>query len=558
MKRISNTARIILGVGFFMIFVGCKDFLEKAPLDSPSSLTFPNSRVELDIAVTGVYNSLYKRVGGNLQDELFWDNVTDLGFVRGSYESSSAITEGTATTRAFESHWAHYYKGIQRANFILERMPKAREQFDKAYCDRVESEVKFIRAYHYMHLTEKYGDVPLVTSSLELSNSNLPRTSKSTVADMLISDLNFVAEHLEKEYAGNDWTRITKGAAYALLSRIALYNGRYADAIDAADKVIKLGIFQLHDNYGQLFTHEGNNSKEIILKLPYHVDVYQNTDHIFLFMNHFGGWSITVPTQYLVDSYLCKDGLPINTSSLYQQNKPFENRDPRLRQSLIVPGDYWAGIKYETHPDSLQTTRIVNNVPTRVTNGTVTNQYASFTGYQWRKYADERQLPQVWSGLGDLPLRLIRYGEVLLNFVEAKIEENQLDDEMFKAFNAIRRRADMPEIDRGLSQNELRKLVRLERKIELAGEGYRLYDIRRWKIAEHVMVGNLPGRKNKAYWWNPGIPTFNEYGHPVYSNQDQVFKIIQVRKFNPNRDYLWAIPQGEMDLNDQLVQNPNY
>jgi len=542
----------------FALVTGCSDFLEKAPLDSPSSATFPNSMVELDIAVVGVYNSLYKRVGGNIQDELFWDNVTDLGFVRGSYESSSAISEGIATTRAFETHWTHYYSGIQRANFIIERMPRAREQFDASYCDRVESEVKFIRAYHYMHLTERYGDVPLVTESLELANSNLPRTSKSTIVDMLIDDLNFAAQHLERTYSGNDKTRITKGAAYALLSRIALYNGRFQIAADAAQEVMDLGLYSLHDNYQQLFLYEGNNSNEIILQLPYHTDVYRNTDHIFLFMNHFGGWSITVPTQYLVDSYLCTDGLPIDQSPLYKQDEPFENRDPRLRQSLIVPGDYWAGIKYETHPDSLVTTRIVNGVPTRVPNGTVTNQFASFTGYQWRKYADERQLPQVWSGLGDLPYRLIRYGEVLLNYVEAKIELNQLDNDMYTAFNAIRGRVNMPDVDQGLSQDALRKLLRLERKVELAGEGYRLYDIRRWRIAEHVLVGNLPGRKNREYWWNPGIPTINEHGHPVYTNQAQVFRTIQVRRFDPDRDYLWAIPQGEMDLNDQLEQNPNY
>jgi len=135
---------------------------------------------------------------------------------------------------------------------------------------------------------------------------------------------------------------------------------------------------------------------------------------------------------------------------------------------------------------------------------------------------------------------------------------NQIDQSVLDAINQVRARVQMPGVDSGLSQAEMRKIIRNERKVELAGEGWRTFDIRRWKIAEHVLKGNLPGRKYKDYWWNPGVPTINEYGHPVYANQDQVFKVIQVRSFNPSRDYLWPIPQKEMDINSELEQNPGY
>lgn len=541
----------------FISLMSCESYLERYPLDAPSSASFPQSKVELEIAVTGAYNSLYRRLGGQMQDELFWDNVTDLGYVRGGYESSESIMTGVASTRAFETHWSHRYTGIQRTNFIIERLPQARTIIDAEFCDRSEAEVRFIRAYHYMHLTERYGDVPLVVGSQTLEDGNVARTPKSEIADFMLADLDYAIDKLPESYPEAERGRVTKGAALALKSRIALYNGRYEAAAAAAKAVMEMP-YQLHPSYGELFQVSGNGSREIIFQLSYHPDVYRNVDHIFYMMNGWGGWSITVPSQWLVDSYLCTDGLPIDQSPLYDQAKPFENRDPRLRQSLLVPGDWFAGVKYETHPDSTTTFQEVNGERTRISNPTVLNTYASFTGYQWRKHADETQFWDLNSGQGTLPLRLIRLGEVLLNYVEAKIELNEIDNSVYHAMNEIRGRVGMPAIAQGLGQDEWRKVLRLERKIELAGEGFRMYDIRRWKIAEHVIPGNLPGRKNKEYWFTPGIPTINEHGHPVYQNQDDVFKIIQARKFNNPRDYLWAIPQSDRDINDLLEQNPGY
>lgn len=552
--------RAFLSVMCSLLFVslaGCEGYLDRYPLDAPSSASFPQSKVELEVAVNGAYNSLYRRLGGQMQDELFWDNVTDLGYVRGGYESSESIMTGVASTRAFETHWSHRYQGIQRANFIIERLPQARTFIDAEFCDRSEAEAKFIRAYHYMHLTERYGDVPLVINSQKLGDANIGRTSKAEIADFMLADLDYAIDKLPESYPEAERGKVTKGAALALKSRIALYNGRFETAAASAAAVMEMP-YRLHPSYGELFQVGGNGSDEIIFQLSYHPDVYRNTDHIFYTMNGWGGWSITVPSQWLVDSYLCTDGLPIDQSPSYNQAEPFENRDPRLRQSLLVPGDWFAGVKYETHPDSTTTLQEVNGELTRISNPTVLNTYASFTGYQWRKYADETQFWDLNSGQGTLPLRLIRLGEVLLNYIEAKVELNEIDRSVYDAMNAIRGRAGMPLIKEGLGHDEWREAVRLERKVELAGEGFRMYDIRRWKIAEHVIPGNLPGRKKKEYWFTPGIPTINAYGHPVYQNQDDVFKIIQVRKFNNPRDYLWAIPQSDMDINDLLKQNPGY
>jgi hypothetical protein len=431
-------------------------------------------------------------------------------------------------------------------------MESAREQIDAATCDLVEAQAKFLRAWNYMYLTEFYGDVPLVTTSLSLEEAQTPRTPKSQIADLMMQDLDFAAANLPMSYASADKGRATKGAALALKARVALYNNKFTEAAAAAQQVMGLG-YKLHANYGELFQLAGSNSEEIIFQLSYHLDVRKNTDAVIMNSRKGSGWSVSVPTQWLVDSYLCTDGKTIDQSPLYDEANPFENRDPRLKQSIIVPQTWFANYLFETHPDSTATT--YNG--TRVTNLEVTNPYATFTGYLWRKNNDETQFTAPYNGSA-MPFKLLRYAEVLLIYAEAKIELNQIDQSVLDAINQVRGRVQMPEVEAGLSQAEMRKIIRNERKVELANEGWRMFDIRRWKIAEHVLKGNLPGRKNKDFWWNPGVPTINEYGHPVYAKQDQVFKVIQVRSFNPSRDYLWPIPQKEMDINSELNQNPGY
>lgn len=543
---------------FFLILLttlmSCEDYLEKYPLDAPSSSTFPKSKDELIIAINGAYNALYYQPSSYMQAELYYEGGTDINFIRGGFANMDAVTMGNSTpqTGIYSSAWNRYYSAIQRSNFILENMESARENIDASTCDLVEAQAKFLRAWNYMYLTEFYGDVPLITTSLSLEEAQTPRSPKSQIVELMLSDLDFAASKLPESYSSADKGRATKGAALALKARIALYNAKYSDAAAAAQQVMGLG-YKLHSNYGDLFQLAGNNSEEIIFQLSYHLDVRKNTDAVIMNSRKGSGWSVSVPTQWLVDSYLCTDGKSIDKSSLYDPANPFENRDSRLKQSIVVPQTWVAGYLFETHPDS--TTTIYNGV--RVNNLEVTNPYATFTGYLWRKNNDETQFTAPYNGSA-MPFKLIRYAEVLLTYAEAKIELNQIDQSVLDAINLVRQRAQMPDVEAGLSQAEMRKIIRNERKVELAGEGWRTFDIRRWKIAEHVLKGNLPGRKYKDYWFNPGIPTINEYGHPVYANQDQVFKVIQVRSFNPSRDYLWPIPQKEMDINSQLEQNPGY
>src|SRR5690606_18810450 len=160
----------------------------------------------------------------------------------------------------------------------------------------------------------------------------------------------------------------------------------------------------------------------------------------------------------------------------------------------------------------------------------------------------------------ELNFMLMRYAEILLTYAEAKIEIGEIDQSVITAINDVRRRQSvmMPAANLSMTPEELKELVRYERTIELAGEGVRLFDIRRWRIAEHVLPGNVLGRRTAQSWDDPIIPTFNQYGKPVYENETLIFQVISTNVFDPSKHYLWPIPLRELDLNKQLEQNSDY
>src|SRR5690606_34090132 len=155
---------------------------------------------------------------------------------------------------------------------------------------------------------------------------------------------------------------------------------------------------------------------------------------------------------------------------------------------------------------------------------------------------------------------LFRYAEVLLNYAEAKVELNEIDQSVYEAINAVRQRpsVNMPPIQSGKSQGELRSIIRKERKYEFAAEGLRFFDIRRWGIAHEVMPGKLLGRIRDGYL--SSAPRIDENGTPHYENVSNSgeMRVIETRNYNKDRDYLWPIPRLETEVNPLLIQNPNY
>lgn len=337
---------------------------------------------------------------------------------------------------------------------------------------------------------------------------------------------------LPSSYGAADKGRVTKGAALALKARADLFAGRYQLAAEAADQVMKLG-YGLYEFYQKLFTYAAENNKEVTLDKQFIKDSYFH--NIFFDIAPYSqknSNSNYVLTKALVDAYQTIDGKSINDpTSGFDPYNPYLRRDPRLRFSVFLDGDVLPGGQvFKPNPNS-------------GTADAVGSTYiASTTGFNIKKYINNEDYANP-TNCG-INIILLRYAEVLLTYAEAKIELNQLDQSMYDAINAVRNKRDdvkLPSILGNRTQAELREIVRQERKVELAFEGLRLFDIRRWKIAENVMNGPVYGI--------------------TYVNNGQLVTVQSVafnRVFDKSRHYLWPIPQKEANLNPNLIQNPNW
>ncbi len=566
--------------------VSCdKKLLDLASLTEPVDATFYSNEKELELALTGAYSTLGYTGKYDLPMPVLMDNsATDIAVSRG-FEGGDAFGElGTgihsATSAIYKNNYSFHYKAIGRTNALLQYMERAKDNTSEENYARIQAQALVIRAYHYMFLTETYGDVPLVLEVFGgVEDALVPRVEKSKIVDQLLADLDVAANTLPNTWGTTDKNRITKGAALALKTRIALYNKRYDIAAAAAKTIIDnesaMG-YKLHASYEALFGLAGEGSSEAILAMPY-MDGFKTS----WFTRSQGsrnksGYSTNVPTQSMIDSYEAIDGKPIDESTVYDPKQPFANRDPRLSASIILPGTIWADQKFESHPDSIKLRDANGKIIGNNNNCRKVIWAATFTGYMWKKYTIEeyQKINQIWS---DCDFLLIRYAEVLLTYAEAKIELGQIDNTVLSAINRVRARAYGVEVANTsaypsvttTSQAELRKLIRRERKVELADEGFRLFDIRRWKIAEKVMPVTIYGRI-----LNPktatGVPQIDDDCFVSYTgiesqydlNTDSRFPNALGRKFDKSRDYLCPIPQQEIDtykgLGATLTQNPGY
>ncbi len=551
--------RYIIILCLCLIHYSCEDYLQRLPLDSPSSENFLTNETELELAVTGVYNTLWFHPPGvGHPFVLTLEFASDNGWDRnGSGLQALGRGDANSDNDFTGSFWSAFYRGIGRSNYILSGASHLSEDMDAEKYNRLLAEVRFLRVYFYSYLSELYGDVPLLTEAISLEEAQMPRTPKSDVVDFMLAELDDIIEVLPSEPENK--SRATKGVALALKSRVALYNERWEEAAQAAEELMGLGTYQLHDDYAELFKYAGEDSPEIIMSVQYLRGVQTHAMPRNFFSRLGLGHSNKKPPQDMVDTYDCIDGLPIDESPLYDPMNPFENRDPRLNYTLVVPNSVYVGFVFNTNPDTTMIWNYNETPPVRIENTEATHPYSSFTGYLYRKHVDPVDYPTD-VGNSEQDMILFRYAEVLLNYAEAKIEMNELDPSVYEAINAIRRRptVEMPEIAEGKSQQDLRNIVRKERRHELGMEGLRYFDIRRWRIAHEIMPGPLRGRIETGFLSE--APEIDEIGTPSYdnvSNADQMV-IIETRTFNPDRDYLWPIPRIELETNPELEQNPGY
>lgn len=555
-----NLKFIYIIIFLCLVNLSCsEDYLERYPLDSPSDDTFLSNESELDMAVAGAYNSLwYHPAGIAIPFSITFDYASDIGWERNTTDLQALglglVDSDNEYTGGF---WTAFYRGVGRCNSILDKSESLKAVIPEAKYNQLISEVRFLRAFYYFYLSELYGGVPLLTANVPLSESKIAKTPKSEITDFILSELDAIIPSLLPETNTANKGRASVGAALALKSRVALYNERWTIAADAASDLMELNNYSLHSKFDELFSYAGQTSREIILAVQYLNGLQEHPIPFQFYSRMASGTSNKIPVQTLVDSYESIDGLSIDKSPLYNPAKPFANRDPRLNYTIVLPQTRFINYMFETHSDSLTTWNYNTNPATRVSNTDVTNAYATFSGYLWRKYADIADKDDRSS---DMNVILFRYAEVLLNYAEAKVELNEIDQSVYAAINAVRQRpsVNMPPIQSGKSQAELRFIIRKERKYEFAAEGLRFFDIRRWGIAHEVMPGKLLGRIRNAYL--SSAPRIDENGTPHYENvaNSSQMRVIETRNYNKDRDYLWPIPRLETEVNPLLIQNPNY
>ena len=567
---------IILINIIFLASMGCSDVLDKFPLDKPSQETFYTNASEISSGINACYRFLQETNSNSYAFPMVLDCLSDIGFPRQDSDYQK-IAKGVHDDKnpAIYSTWTRAYQGISRCNLMLQVIAEKVDILTTDQANQYKGEALFLRAFYYSRLILYFGDVPLVTEPINsISDAmTITRTPKDQVYTQIMADYTEAANLLPASYSANtDKGRATKGTANAYKARTALYSGQWNTAAEAAKAVMESGVYQLYPTFGNLFLPAGlwdANNKEIILKREFSGEIndYHQLPQ-YLLSRNVVGWACMVPSQRLIDSYPCIDGLNIAESPLFNKAAPFENRDPRLKLSFVMPGDRFGDFRFEGHDDSTTCynyatgTYVINNDCRTV------NQYTSYTGYYPRKYADMDYKNKITQG--DYPLILCRYGEILLTYAEAKIELNQIDQSVVDALNQLRTgRNDVKMIEFTLAdlgdQNSARLKVRNERKIELAFEGFRYTDLRRWGWANKYLNLPLLGRPFKGALTDWPNVTFDENGEPEYiGHQDYAahpstdYRVVDRWLFTPNKHELWPIPEAERNLNPALTQNPGY
>ncbi len=494
---------IYIGIAVLLTFhfYSCDEsFLDTLSTDTYNEANWWKTESQVISSLNGCYTVLRN-------DQLYGttafreENISPNSYSMGGDSPIDVGNHNAGNDNRFLNKWSANYMGIGRVNYLLDNIDKV--QMDEALKQRVKAEAYFLRALFYFNLENYFGGVPLILNQPNfVTQGKLPRNTKQEVIEQVLIDLDNASSVLPPSYTGSNIGRATKGAALALKTRLLLYESRWSEAAAAAKSVMDMNYYSLFTDYRALFYPENEGNKEVIFDAQYKVPEYSNSFDIIIELQ------INVaPTLDLVNSYLMKDGKSIQASPLYNPLTPYENRDPRLHQTIVIPGYMYRG-------------SIVNNT-----------KYFS-TGYGYKKYTTYKDnVAQANISYSEINFIVLRYADILLMYAEAQNEAVGADITVYDAINKVRRRSGMPDISPGLTKEQMRDVIRLERRIELAGESLYYQDIRRWRTAEIVMNATVLNSK--------GV-------------------VVQTRTFNPQRDYLWPIHSTTIQENPALVQNPGY
>ena len=520
-----------------------KNVMDKKPLNSYSDVVVWQDATLVSAFVSNVYRSMPTGHFGGLPAYLscFTDEAEVIGDAFDAVYNAGNVTPSNIMGSPLD-YWGPLYSVVGKCNLFLDRIQNSGIT-DQALKTRMTAEIKTLRAYAYFQLISFYGGVPLIRKPLTpADNLKIPRNSYDEVMSFVIAELDEAAAILPATYPAADQGRLTKGAALSIKSRALLYAAstlnnleggkpKWQKAADAAKAVIDMNIYSLFSDYKNLFLRANAYNSEIIWQRPYNnlVDFEISVESAF-YPPGSNGRSQLSPIHNIVDDYETLNGLLPKDDPTYNPQNPYANRDPRLNASILYDSSMFKGRRIQLFTGGIDADIPGSTVPR--------------PGYYFRKFNDTTITDPINTRTGNTPWTFFRFAEILLNYAEASYF---LGDEATTRtyINRVRSRpgVSMPPVTE--SGAALLKRLQNERRIELAFEGHRWFDVRRWKIAPQVLNVNAK-RMSVTKNQTTGVRTYT------------VSDLLPARAFNESKHYLLPIPQGEIDRDPVLTQNPNY
>lgn len=528
-----NIKSALYTMALLLFFTACKkDILNSVPLDKYSDAVVWQDMTLVNLYVNRIYSSLtteYDRV-----ISLMLASITDEAKNNRSFAPTNTVILGqfTASNSPYNSVYTSDYTAIRLCNLFLEKIGSV--PGDKLLKNRLAGEVRFLRAFLYHDLYNYFGRFPIISRSLSAGDEALytKRGTDEECIDFILADLDSAALLLPVKYTGNDVGRVTKGACLALKSRVLLYAGKWQQASDAALEVINLNTYSLFPDYAGIFYPQNDNNAEVIFDRQYisnvstgpvsSIDAYNTPPNFTGFTS-----GVNNPTQNLVDLYEMKDGTTFDWNNPEHTNRPYFNRDPRMYASIMYDSTNWQGQIVDMKLGSVFNP---SNSP-------------STTGYYMKKFLNPTFNQATRSTISSSQnFIFIRYAEVLLNYAEAQFKLGNTETaRQYVNMVRIRPSVNMPAIS--TADFSWERYTR-ERQIELAFEGTRLWDIRRWKIGPQAL----------------GAQIYKIVVNVTGGNRSYSRTLLESRVFLDPQMYLFPIPQSEIDKypNHQLEQNEGW
>jgi hypothetical protein len=585
MKKLAFLALLFFGLA--AVFSSCKKsgFLDQTVTSSlDETSTFSDSSNAMQFL-----NNIYVNIGFATDPKRYHDGPPITTYSAG-LEAACDEAEGpnAASTNGFiqfatgsvnptvvpSDAWKICYSNIRAVNQFLKHIPVI--PFNSALKAQVSAEARFLRAWYYTMLMQHYGGVPLIGDTIYATADNISvkRNSYRQCVNYVLSECDAAGAVLPVTWTGAQYGRASRGACLALKSRVLLFaasplfnNGglaggnaaldsvvaypdadpnRWQLAADAARAVIALNAYQLFVDSTSKPGELGYGFQELFTK-RYNTEYILNSmmgDNKYLEslwdLPSRGGSGGSHPYQEIVDVFPMSNGLDItDPNSGYDPNNPYQNRDPRLGYTIIH--DSTLRVTFGTNQPSPALLYINTAVTPPIASSGDAVHKGTLTGLYIYKMVDPTVIN---NSVGNTTrvIPLIRYAEIALNFAEATNEATGPTPEVYQAVESIRQRAGLRpyQLPTGLDQVQMRAVIQKERRLELAFEGFRFFDVRRWMIAEQTENQMMHGMEVDR---GPGV----------------VYKPFNVRKHNFTKAmYLWPLPLSEIAKSPELLQNPLY